>query len=160
MNEAGYALLILCALAGLADTETRVYYGSFGLLMLGHYFATWPLPVEDFDYAYFSSAALCVFLVLMLPRKTKKFLFLSLVCGACVATNFTGWTAWSASKAGNLDASLYTIYDSLYLGIYCVVILYLIPKALHGRINQALGAARNFFRAIAYHSSRHMGARK
>ena len=152
MNESGYALIILCALAGLADVKTRMYYGSFGLLMLGHYFATWSLPTKDFDLAYLSSAALCAFLVLLLP-KSKDYLFLSLVCCACVLTNILGFALWDAS------ASI-ALYDDLYFGIYVVTILYMIPKALHGRINQALGSARNFLRAIAYHSSRHMGARK
>ena len=152
MNEGGYALIILCALAAMTKDNARVRFGSFGLLMLGHYFATWQLSVENFGLAYLSSAALCSYLVLTLrSQKGKDFVFLSLVCGACVLTNVLGYALWDNSLS-------IALYDDLYFGIYIVTILYLIPKAYHDRANKAVGAARNFLRAIAYNYNRHLGS--
>ena len=152
MNQALYMPLIICVLASMLRSEQRVYFLGYGLLMVGHYCAASGLSVPNYDIYYLSDSALCAYLVLLLP-KSKDYLFLSLVCCACVLTNILGFALWDAS------ASI-ALYDDLYFGIYVVTILYMIPKALHGRINQALGSARNFLRAIAYHSSRHMGARK
>ena len=152
MNAALYMPLIICALASMLKSGSRVYFLGYGMLMVAHYCAASGLSATNYDLYYLSDAALCAFLVLCLP-KNKEYIFLSIVCCACVITNILGYALWD-------NSSSIAIYDDLYFGIYAVTILYLIPKAYHDRINKALGIARNFFRSIAYSYHRYLGAGK
>ena len=149
MNAAGYMLFIVCCLASLADRNTRIYFGSFGLMMLGHYFATWRVTVEYFNYAYLSSAVLCFFLFLT-AFKSRDNMFLKLVCGACVFVNFLGWSLWKNSLSVQL-------YDDLYLGIYAAVALYLIPRAYNDGINRILVFLRRILSFAIHNMSKYLG---
>jgi len=149
MNSAGYMIFVICVLASMTDRNTRVYFGSFGLMMLGHYFVTWPLSAENFDYAYLSSAALCFFMWLV-SFQDKDNLFFKIVCGSCVFVNFVGWSLWGNSLSIEL-------YDNLYLGIYSAVALYLIPRAYNDGLNKVLRAFRRLYGVSAINLSKHLG---
>jgi len=149
MNVNLYFIIAICFLSSLCDRNTRLYFGSFGFLMLGHYCATLPVPAEHFDYAYLSSAFLCVYLALSVPR-IKSNLLIFLVCGSCVFINCLGFMLWEHS----LNVG---IYDDLYSLVYITIMVYLLPRAYHAGIRKGFDKLDFLWGVLSNNLSKRVG---
>ena len=148
--NAGLSLTILiCVLAAMSDKQTRIYFGGFGLLMLGHYCATLLLSADNYNIYYITDAILCMFMCVFLLKRGEN-LFLKIVCLAGAFVNFIGWSLWHNSLSIDL-------YDNLYLGIYSAVVIYLMPRAYNDGINGILGVFRRLFSFAVHHMSKYLG---
>jgi hypothetical protein len=126
---------------------------AYGLMMVGHYFATMPLPADGGQYYYLSGAMLTSYTAFFIPKTRANFCILA-ICGATIFGNIIGSVFW------HMDIYR-AAYANIFSCIYIAACLFLTGKgAMNAVYDRILHQLRHLYCVGYTNLSRHLGGHK